>query len=123
MKYINCTLFSYNTQHKNLLILYDAIGTLADSVGHHLNKPVSHRPNILSAHVFLLSCCPAMVAAQFYNKEICYHVFYPKVVCYLYHIYHLIEFCLCLVKASGQLRYGGPVCISPESIVFHDKAE
>lgn len=24
-------------QHKNLLILYDAIGTLADSVGHHLN--------------------------------------------------------------------------------------
>lgn len=28
-------------QHKNLLILYDAIGTLADSVGHHLNKTVS----------------------------------------------------------------------------------
>ena len=28
-------------QHKNLLILYDAIGTLADSVGHHLNKQVS----------------------------------------------------------------------------------
>lgn len=27
------------SQHKNLLILYDAIGTLADSVGHHLNKP------------------------------------------------------------------------------------
>ncbi|CAG9759260.1 unnamed protein product [Ceutorhynchus assimilis] len=26
-------------QHKNLLILYDAIGTLADSVGSHLNKP------------------------------------------------------------------------------------
>ena len=26
-------------QHKNLLIFYDAIGTLADSVGHHLNKP------------------------------------------------------------------------------------
>lgn len=26
-------------QHKNLLILYDAIGTLAESVGHHLNKP------------------------------------------------------------------------------------
>jgi len=26
-------------QHKNLLILYDAVGTLADSVGHHLNKP------------------------------------------------------------------------------------
>uniref|UniRef100_A0A182MHE7 Transportin-1 n=1 Tax=Anopheles culicifacies TaxID=139723 RepID=A0A182MHE7_9DIPT len=26
-------------QYKNLLILYDAIGTLADSVGHHLNKP------------------------------------------------------------------------------------
>ena len=27
-------------QAKNLLILYDAIGTLADSVGNHLNKPV-----------------------------------------------------------------------------------
>jgi hypothetical protein len=26
-------------QHKNLLILYDALGTLADSVGHHLNQP------------------------------------------------------------------------------------
>lgn len=26
-------------QKKNLLILYDAIGTLADSVGAHLNKP------------------------------------------------------------------------------------
>lgn len=32
-------------QHKNLLILYDAIGTLADSVGHHLNKPVIARSN------------------------------------------------------------------------------
>ncbi|XP_076355749.1 transportin-1-like isoform X5 [Tachypleus tridentatus] len=31
--------FAFNKyQHKNLLILYDAIGTLADSVGHHLNK-------------------------------------------------------------------------------------
>uniref|UniRef100_A0A673NMZ1 Transportin-1 n=1 Tax=Sinocyclocheilus rhinocerous TaxID=307959 RepID=A0A673NMZ1_9TELE len=32
-------------QHKNLLILYDAIGTLADSVGHHLNKPVIAQSN------------------------------------------------------------------------------
>lgn len=32
-------------QHKNLLILYDAIGTLADSVGHHLNKPVRKKPS------------------------------------------------------------------------------
>lgn len=38
-------------QHKNLLILYDAIGTLADSVGHHLNQPVS----ILDQNRF--SCC------------------------------------------------------------------
>ncbi len=30
---------SYQT--KNLIMLYDAIGTLADSVGNHLNKPVS----------------------------------------------------------------------------------
>lgn len=28
-------------QAKNLLMLYDAIGTLADSVGNHLNKTVS----------------------------------------------------------------------------------
>ena len=27
-------------QHKSLLILYDAIGTLADSVGYHLNNTV-----------------------------------------------------------------------------------
>lgn len=41
---------SVTLQHKNLLILYDAIGTLADSVGHHLNKPV-----IISIH--LLHTC------------------------------------------------------------------
>uniref|UniRef100_A0AAZ3SUD9 Transportin-1 n=1 Tax=Oncorhynchus tshawytscha TaxID=74940 RepID=A0AAZ3SUD9_ONCTS len=41
LAYILDTLvFAFNKyQHKNLLILYDAIGTLADSVGHHLNKP------------------------------------------------------------------------------------
>ncbi|CAG8578642.1 5696_t:CDS:10 [Ambispora gerdemannii] len=34
--------FAFNKyQHKNLLILYDAIGTLADSVGQALNKPES----------------------------------------------------------------------------------
>ncbi|XP_074602885.1 transportin 1 isoform X1 [Brevipalpus obovatus] len=32
--------FAFNKyQHKNLLILYDAIGTLAESVGSHLNNP------------------------------------------------------------------------------------
>ena len=35
-----CIMLIVILQHKNLLILYDAIGTLADSVGHHLNKPV-----------------------------------------------------------------------------------
>lgn len=43
IKDFNCTtiavIFVFMFQHKNLLILYDAIGTLADSVGHHLNKP------------------------------------------------------------------------------------
>ncbi|XP_022647972.1 transportin-1-like [Varroa jacobsoni] len=43
-------------QHKNLLILYDAIGTLAESVGHHLNRheyidmlmpPLIHKWNAL----------------------------------------------------------------------------
>ena len=28
-------------QHKNLLILYDAVGTLAEAVGVQLSKPVS----------------------------------------------------------------------------------
>lgn len=41
-------------QHKNLLILYDAIGTLADSVGHHLNQPV--RPH--STSLFPIPCLP-----------------------------------------------------------------
>ncbi|XP_003745772.2 transportin-1 [Galendromus occidentalis] len=40
LQYILETLvFAFNMyQHKNLLILYDAIGTLAVSVGHHLNR-------------------------------------------------------------------------------------
>lgn len=42
-------------QHKNLLILYDAIGTLADSVGHHLNQPV--RPH--SGSLLLILCLSA----------------------------------------------------------------
>ncbi|KAF6734998.1 Transportin-1 [Oryzias melastigma] len=37
---LDTLVYAFNKyQHKNLLILYDAIGTLADSVGHHLNKP------------------------------------------------------------------------------------
>jgi len=37
---LDTLVFAFNKyQHKNLLILYDAIGTLADSVGVHLNKP------------------------------------------------------------------------------------
>lgn len=32
--------FPLSLQHKNLLLLYDAIGTLADSVGHNLSTPV-----------------------------------------------------------------------------------
>lgn len=41
LEYILKTLvFAFSKyQHKNLLILYDAVGTLADSVGHHLNTP------------------------------------------------------------------------------------
>ena len=34
-------------QKKNLLILYDAIGTLADSVGAHLNKVLERNDNKL----------------------------------------------------------------------------
>lgn len=37
---LNTLVFAFSKyQHKNLLILYDAVGTLADSVGHHLNTP------------------------------------------------------------------------------------
>lgn len=43
---LDTLVFAFNKyQHKNLLILYDAIGTLADSVGHHLNKPVRRTTN------------------------------------------------------------------------------
>ena len=43
-------------QAKNLLILYDAIGTLADSVGNHLNKPVSY--SLCISESLSLSICP-----------------------------------------------------------------
>lgn len=53
-------------QHKNLLILYDAIGTLADSVGHHLNKPVRKKKPKSHSHgsIDSLSVSCARVAAQ-----------------------------------------------------------
>lgn len=45
-------------QHKNLLILYDAIGTLADSVGHHLNQPVSTKhTQCFVYNVLRFPCC------------------------------------------------------------------
>ena len=40
-------------QAKNLLILYDAIGTLADSVGVNLNKQVDQHLFILTHHLFI----------------------------------------------------------------------
>lgn len=51
---LDTLVFAFNKyQHKNLLILYDAIGTLADSVGHHLNKPV-RRTKIYQFHFTFL---------------------------------------------------------------------
>ena len=44
-------------QAKNLLILYDAIGTLADSVGNHLNKPVSVYPGLFNFFCFFNNYC------------------------------------------------------------------
>jgi transportin-1 len=47
-------------QAKNLLILYDAVGTLADSVGIYLNKPVAGQEwfilleSVFSIHLFLM---------------------------------------------------------------------
>ena len=43
-------------QAKNLLILYDAIGTLADSVGNHLNKEVRCKSVYCLASPLLLCC-------------------------------------------------------------------
>ncbi|PNJ13503.1 TNPO2 isoform 14, partial [Pongo abelii] len=43
-------------QHKNLLILYDAIGTLADSVGHHLNQPVPESQSATPTQGAPISC-------------------------------------------------------------------
>ncbi|XP_073999050.1 transportin-1-like isoform X1 [Rhodnius prolixus] len=66
-------------QHKNLLILYDAIGTLADSVGHHLNKPdyinllmppLIHKWNVLKDEdkdLFPLLECLSSVATALQN--------------------------------------------------------
>lgn len=53
---LDTLVFAFNKyQHKNLLILYDAIGTLADSVGHHLNKPVC-KTEICSQLHFTFPC-------------------------------------------------------------------
>ena len=52
-------------QHKNLLILYDAIGTLADSVGHHLNQPVSVCETI--------TACSSMPFFFFTLPPVCIH--------------------------------------------------
>lgn len=49
-------------QHKNLLILYDAIGTLADSVGHHLNQPVRRQ----CGSICLSWCMPGVVGGQWW---------------------------------------------------------
>uniref|UniRef100_A0A8C2AZZ4 Transportin-1 n=1 Tax=Cyprinus carpio TaxID=7962 RepID=A0A8C2AZZ4_CYPCA len=50
-------------QHKNLLILYDAIGTLADSVGHHLNKP--SRDRMLHTNTICLSSVATALQSGF----------------------------------------------------------
>lgn len=50
---LDTLVFAFNKyQHKNLLILYDAIGTLADSVGHHLNKPVCRTETVARSQYF-----------------------------------------------------------------------
>lgn len=54
-------------QHKNLLILYDAIGTLADSVGHHLNKPVSTPIRMMIYSVNLISIDSIVVSFIFFT--------------------------------------------------------
>lgn len=52
---LDTLVFAFNKyQHKNLLILYDAIGTLADSVGHHLNKPVCRTDRGCQFHFIFL---------------------------------------------------------------------
>ncbi len=63
-------------QTKNLIMLYDAIGTLADSVGNHLNKPVCcklmsqllHSSVLLSSRSSYRSSCPHSLTSGMPSK-------------------------------------------------------
>lgn len=95
-------------QHKNLLILYDAIGTLADSVGHHLNRtdyinllmpPLINKWNVLKDEdkdLFPLLECLSSVATALrsgflpYCEPVyrcVYHRYNDLLICFLY--YHI----------------------------------
>ncbi|KAJ8950269.1 hypothetical protein NQ318_021123 [Aromia moschata] len=95
-------------QHKNLLILYDAIGTLADSVGSHLNKPdfinllmppLIHKWNILKDEdkdLFPLLECLSSVATALQSGFLPYcEPVYCRCVSLVHHT-------LCLHMANMQ---------------------
>ncbi|CAH0561950.1 unnamed protein product [Brassicogethes aeneus] len=95
-------------QHKNLLILYDAIGTLADSVGHHLNKPdfinllmppLIHKWNVLKDEdkdLFPLLECLSSVATALQSGFLPYC---EPVYC---RCVSLVQHTLCLHMANMQ---------------------
>ncbi|CAH1960720.1 unnamed protein product [Acanthoscelides obtectus] len=95
-------------QHKNLLILYDAIGTLADSVGSHLNKPdfinllmppLIHKWNVLKDEdkdLFPLLECLSSVATALQSGFLPYcEPVYCRCVSLIHHT-------LCLQMANSQ---------------------
>nr|CAH7748912.1 unnamed protein product [Callosobruchus chinensis] len=95
-------------QHKNLLILYDAIGTLADSVGSHLNKPdfinllmppLIHKWNVLKDEdkdLFPLLECLSSVATALQSGFLPYcEPVYCRCVSLIHHT-------LCLQMANIQ---------------------
>ncbi|XP_060536964.1 transportin-1 [Cylas formicarius] len=95
-------------QHKNLLILYDAIGTLADSVGSHLNKPeyinllmppLIHKWNVLKDEdkdLFPLLECLSSVATALQSGFLPYC---EPVYC---RCVSLVQHTLCLHMANMQ---------------------
>ncbi|KAJ8923719.1 hypothetical protein NQ315_010300 [Exocentrus adspersus] len=103
-------------QHKNLLILYDAIGTLADSVGSHLNKPdfinllmppLIHKWNILKDEdkdLFPLLECLSSVATALQSGFLPYcEPVYCRCVSLVHH-----TLCLHMANIQNPEQYEAP---------------
>ncbi len=93
-------------QHKNLLILYDAIGTLAEAVGNHLATPVQKPKHYIhflkqvltdSSQDFTQALVPPLMArmASLQNTdrdlfpllEVSFHVFYVSIYALIMYLF------------------------------------